>query len=220
MTSMSGPPALPAPRRVAWGWVLTALVATGVSLASTRYLLSGVAMAPPPLKPNFMHHQLAFWLHIGGGSTALLVGPWQFLGRLRRGAPVLHRLLGLVYVSACLVGALAALPMALGSNGGWVAAAGFETLALLWLWTTLRAVLAVRSGDIAAHRLWMVRSFSLTLAGVTLRLYLPLALIGLAPFSVIYAGIAWLCWAPNLLMSDRIGAALGAPRPQAGLRRG
>ena len=51
----------------------------------------------------------------------------------------------------------------------------------------------------------MIRSFSLTLAGVTLRLYLPITLLGPVSFSPAYAAIAWLCWLPNLLIADRVG---------------
>jgi uncharacterized membrane protein len=178
-------------------------LASLVSLASMRYFAGGGMMIPPPLKPNFLGHPAAFYVHIGAASTALLIGPWQFLRGFRRSHVGIHRMMGGIYVGACFIGALAALPIAVGSNGGSVAAAGFLTLAILWLWTTGRAVLAILSGNVVAHRRWMVRSFALTLAGVTLRLYLPLALLGPLAFSTAYAGIAWLCWAPNLLVADQ-----------------
>jgi uncharacterized membrane protein len=178
-----------------------AALAGVVGLASARYLAGGAIMIPPNLKLNFTTHPAAFYVHIGAASTALLVGPWQFLGSLRRRHRAIHRLFGGVYVTACLVGALAAVPIALGSTGGAVAATGFLSLAGCWLWTTGRAVLAILSGDIPEHRRWMMRSFALTLAGVTLRLYLPVALFGPFGFHDAYAAIAWLCWAPNLLVA-------------------
>ena len=52
---------------------------------------------------------------------------------------------------------------------GLVAAMGFTLLGLATLfttWTALRMVLAHRYGE---HRRWMIRSFSLILAGVMLR---------------------------------------------------
>ena len=202
---------LPAPTRVMSGrvgWLVMVTVASLVSLASTRYLAGGALMIPPPLKPNFLGHPAAFYIHISAATTALLIGPWQFLGAFRRSHTQVHRLMGAIYVTACLVGGLAALPIAVGSNGGPVAAAGFLTLAVLWLWTTGRAVAAILSGDVAAHRRWMVRSFALTLAGVTLRLYLPLALLGPLAFSTAYDGIAWLCWLPNLLVADRFAKSV------------
>ena len=200
-------PALTDPSRPSsgLGWAVGLLLASGVALASVRYLAGGELMIPPPLKPNFMDHPIGFYVHIAAASTALFIGPWQFFARLRLAAPRVHRALGKVYVAACFVGGTAALTIAPESNGGWVAASGFGCLAVLWLWTTGMAVVAVRAGRIADHRRWMRRSFALTLAGVTLRLYLPLAFIGLAPFSTVYAGIAWLCWVPNLLLADRFG---------------
>ena len=189
-----------------WAWIAILLLATGVALASTRYLADG-SMVPPPLKLNFDAHTLLFRLHIGAASTALLLGPWQFLGALRRARPRLHRAIGVIYVGACAIGGVAGLLIAPGTNGGPVAALGFASLACLWLWTTGNAVAAIRRHDIPAHRRWMTRSFALTLAGVTLRLYLPVALLAPLAFSTAYAAIAWLCWVPNLIIAWRMTPA-------------
>jgi hypothetical protein len=48
----------------------------------------------------------------------------------------------------------------------------------------------------------MVRNFALTFAAVTLRLWLPTAIIAGAPFELAYPVIAWLCWVPNLLLAE------------------
>ena len=45
-------------------------------------------------------------------------------------------------------------------------------LAAAWLFSALQAYLAVLRKDIASHRAWMMRNFSLTFAAVTLRIYL------------------------------------------------
>lgn len=202
--TLSPPPAHRiAPSRA--GWLVMVALAGLTSLASTRYFAGGAMMIPPPLKPNFLIHSAAFYVHIGAASTALVIGPWQFLSAFRRRHVRVHRAMGAIYVTACLIGALAAVPIAFGSNGGPLAAAGFLTLAGLWLITTGRALGAILKGDALSHRRWMTRSYALTLAGVTLRLYLPFALFGPLAFSTAYAGIAWLCWAPNLLLADRFG---------------
>ena len=204
MQALSGPTR---GRSRSWGWTIMVILASLTALASTRYVMGGATMIPPPLKPNFLGHSLLFYIHISAASVALLIGPWQFFGPLRRRFRAAHRGLGALYVVACGIGGLAAFPIAIGSNGGPVAAAGFITLAVLWLITTFQAVSAIARGDVQAHRRWMRRSFALTLAGVTLRLYLPLALMGVVAFPVAYAAIAWLCWAPNLLLADRVFAA-------------
>jgi Predicted membrane protein (DUF2306) len=61
---------------------------------------------------------------------------------------------------------------------------------------------AIRGKRRAEHRVWMLRSYGLTLAGVTLRVYLPISqLVGL-PYESSYQAISWLCWVPNLLVVE------------------
>ena len=84
--------------------------------------------------------------------------------------------------------------------------------------TGLRAYLAIRSGEVAPHRRWMVRNFALTFAAVTLRLYLPVSMISGVRFELAYPAIAWLCWLPNLIAAELLlnghvpRAATGAVR--------
>ena len=79
---------------------------------------------------------------------------------------------------------------------------GFAVLAVLWIYTGLRAYLAVRHGAIEMHRKWMVRNFSLTFAAVTLRLYLPVSMAAGVDFAIAYSIIAWLCWVPNVVFAE------------------
>jgi hypothetical protein len=71
-------------------------------------------------------------------------------------------------------------------------------------WTAVRMILAGRFGE---HRRWMSCSFSRILAGVMLRVWVPIygqlvaARIVNFSFETAYAAIAWLCWVPNLLLA-------------------
>ena len=85
-----------------------------------------------------------------------------------------------------------------------MAIAGFAALAVCWLHTAIRALVAILAGDVVAHRRWMVRNFALTFAAVTLRLYLPAAMVSGVPFEAAYPAIAWLCWVPNLLAAEAL----------------
>jgi hypothetical protein len=49
------------------------------------------------------------------------------------------------------------------------------------------------------HRRWMIRTFALTAAAITLRMHLPLVFVCHWPFSIAYPAIAWLCWIPNVV---------------------
>ncbi len=93
--------------------------------------------------------------------------------------------------------------MATVSEEGLPTHLGFGILALLWFFTGLQAYRMVRRGDIEAHRRWMIRNFALTLAAVTLRLYLPLMMAVLRwPFREAYITVSWLCWVPNLVVAE------------------
>lgn len=92
--------------------------------------------------------------------------------------------------------------MAFHAFGGLPSRLGFGLLAAAWLATGLLAYRAIRARDVAGHRRWMIRNFSLTFAAVTLRLYLPAAVVSGMKFEVAYPLIAWLCWVPNLLLAE------------------
>jgi hypothetical protein len=92
--------------------------------------------------------------------------------------------------------------MAFHAFGGLPARLGFGCLAVLWLYTGYRAYRAIRTRDLASHRRWMVRNFALTFAAVTLRLWLPAAVVSGVRFEIAYPAIAWLCWLPNLMVAE------------------
>jgi hypothetical protein len=48
----------------------------------------------------------------------------------------------------------------------------------------------------------MIRSYALTAAAITLRIYLPLSFAFHWPYSIAYPAIAWLCWIPNALAAE------------------
>jgi uncharacterized membrane protein len=158
----------------------------------------------PDMKASFLTHKAGIYAHIFASAVAICLGPFQFLASIRRRFVRLHRWMGRVYLGiGVLVGGLAGLYMATFAFGGVVSKLGFAMLAMLWLYTGLRAFLAIRRGEVTEHRRWMVRNFSLTLAAVTLRILLPASQIGGIPFELAYPAIAWLCWVPNLLVAER-----------------
>lgn len=158
----------------------------------------------PDMKASFLAHRTGIYAHIFASVVAISLGPFQFLASLRQRFVRLHRWMGRAYLGiGVLVGGLAGLYMATFAFGGIASKLGFASLAVLWLYTGLRAFLAIRGGRTVEHRRWMVRNFSLTLAAVTLRILLPVSGIAGIPFEVAYPAIAWLCWVPNLLVAER-----------------
>jgi uncharacterized membrane protein len=113
-----------------------------------------------------------------------------------------HRWIGRTYVAAVAVGGAGALALAPLSQHGLVTHVGFGLLAVVWLLATGTAYWRIRSGDIRAHRRWMIRSYALTFAAVTLRIYLPLSAVAGVSFPDAYQVVAWLCWVPNLVVAE------------------
>lgn len=161
------------------------------------------SLVHPEMEANFLAHSTGIYTHAFASIVALALGPFQFSARLRQKHTDFHRWLGRSYLTVgVLVGGLSGLYMSQYAFGGPVAQLGFALLAVFWLYTGLRAYLAVRRGAIDEHRQWMVRNFSLTFAAVTLRLYLPASMAAGVEFAAAYPIIAWLCWVPNALFAE------------------
>ncbi|MBB3083918.1 DUF2306 domain-containing protein [Geodermatophilus sabuli] len=155
--------------------------------------------------------QLALYLHVGAGGLALLLSPLQFATRLRARAPQVHRVLGRVTVAAIAVAGVAGLVLAPHNLAGPVGTAGFGLLAVLWLGCAATAFRAIRRRDVVTHRRWMVRTFALTYAAVTLRLWLLVLISGQTAVAGVDAAVAFdrayllvpfLSWVPNLLVAE------------------
>lgn len=156
---------------------------------------------------------LAFYAHIVFAGLALVIGPFQFVKRIRDRRPGIHRLLGRAYVVCVLVGGASGLVMATVNTAGISGFFGFGSLAVIWVWFTINAVRAIRRRDVPSHRAWMMRSFALTYGAVTLRFWFGL-LIGVqipfasadASFMTIldqaYAPLPYLAWIPNLIVVE------------------
>ena len=157
------------------------------------------------------------FIHAFSGGIALLLGPFQFLQKLRDRRPTLHRWMGRIYLTGILLGGLSAFVIAPGMISGLVGEVGLKSLAILWLWTGSMAYINIRAGNIETHREWMIRNYALTFAAVTLRLWLGM-LIGTqipfletkyagnfdALFVEVYRVVMWLAWGPNLIVAEML----------------
>ena len=141
-------------------------------------------------------------LHFIAGGIVIIIGALQFSSRIRSKHLTLHRTLGKVYVIGCVAGGLAGLYLAFYSTGGMVTHWGFGTLAVCWIVTTATAYRHIRAGNVRVHQDWMIRSYALTLAALTLRIYIPITQIAGYPFESAYQAIAWMCWVPNLIIAE------------------
>ncbi|GII79620.1 hypothetical protein Sru01_46020 [Sphaerisporangium rufum] len=125
--------------------------------------------------------------HIATAAVALVLGPLQFVPKVRARRRV-HRTIGRVYLLAgVLPSAVATIPVAMWS-GRLVTQIGLTTAAALWLVTAGLAYRAARRGDFTAHRDWMTRNYALTFLAVTARVIVPLSLLVRIPLGGLAAG--------------------------------
>jgi len=201
-------------RKLGWGVMTTLAVIIAVYAIA---LLFVPAMRAPFLRDRFATVPLVAYLHLAGSGIALAIGPFQLNTRIRNRFLHVHRWMGRTYVICVLLGGTAALALATTAQGGLPTHVGFGLLAVLWLFATGKAYRHIRAGDQVSHRRWMIRSYALTFAAVTLRIYLPLSQIAGMSFDAAYQTIVWLCWVPNLIVAEwiilrqRTGASIVEP---------
>ena len=145
-----------------------------------------------------------FYTHISLGGVALLIGWSQFSENFRNKNIQLHRLIGKIYVGSVLLSAISGIYIGYFATGGIISATGFISLGIIWFYTTLKAFLEIKNGNVEQHKRMMVYSYAACFAAVTLRLMLPLLMIIFNDFILAYQVVAWMCWIPNLLVAHLI----------------
>lgn len=110
-----------------------------------------------------------YYAHLVTAVAPLLLGPFQFWTWLRLKRAIVHRTLGKIYMVGSLLGGLTAfyLSITIDLQGSIVP---LVLLSTIWLFMTVSAWVAIKNGNIAAHRLFMIRSYALAMVFVFLRL--------------------------------------------------
>ena len=135
----------------------------------------------------------------------MLSGWSQFIKSIRTKRIHIHRLLGKVYVLSVLISGIAGMYIAWHAEGGSIARWGFIFMDVAWLSTTIIAFKSIKAKDVVNHENWMIRSYAVCWAAVTLRLWIPLFMSFTSlEFIEAYRIIAWLSWVPNLMVAELI----------------
>ena len=196
--------------KVALIMMILGSLAIGMYAVSFQLRLSG----NPEFHLRFNDMFVFTSMHVIGGAVVLLVGGFQFVPAIRQNYPRVHRWMGRLYLSFVLIGGIGGLVMAPVSDGGLVAHFGFGVLAVLWLFSGAQAYAAIRRGDVASHKIWMMRNFAMAFGAVNLRVYLGLFAAAGIPFSEAYPVVAWLSWVLNLVFVEWFLVQQGGRQPQ------
>jgi len=190
-------------KKILWGIFIFFAVVIGVyPLAYLFFDMSqGFLAGKTDLKDQLW--PFAFYVHISFGGLALFIGWLQFVNAFRNKYLKWHRMIGKVYLISILFSGVAGLYISFFATGGIISTLGFGGLAICWVATSVSAYLSILKGQINDHEYWMIRSYALCFAAVTLRLWIPLSQIGFQmDFLFAYRIISWLCWIPNLIVAE------------------
>jgi uncharacterized membrane protein len=204
-TALERPLLAPTGRRVPTWWWFAAVLALGIAAYSLRYAFIGEPAYVPEFAASFRERPLTVTIHTLFGPAALLLGLVNHLAAMRHGGrwPA-HRWVGRVYVLSAVFLSGAGLSMAFHAAGGLGPRVAFALLAIATLATSLQGYRHIRARNVRQHREWMLRSYALVFAAVTLRIWMPAltVLVYQGQFVPAYRWAAWLCWVPNALFVE------------------
>lgn len=119
----------------------------------------------------FAEHRFLTLVHVVSGSLFFIFAPLQFVARLRTSHPKLHRYSGRILLTIVAISLIPGLFFGIVMPfGGGLEAVMIGALGISLLYAMATAVIAIRRGDVARHREWMIRMFANALAISTARL--------------------------------------------------
>ncbi|GAA0349318.1 DUF2306 domain-containing protein [Bacillus horti] len=146
---------------------------------------------------------LMIQIHIGLAIIALITGPLGLIKRLRIKNLTFHKWNGRLYVLSIVLNFIPGVYVAFFASGGLPSTIGFLVLNTLWLVTTLRAYIAIRAKKVEEHVTWIIRSFFLSFANMTIYIILAITHHGFdLAYGLSYTIAVWLCWMINLLLAE------------------
>ena len=113
-----------------------------------------------------------FYIHITAGSLCIAAALIQFSRYIMKKSKAIHRFSGKIYVFVVLfLGAPTGLFMSFFAKGSFWERALFMFMAGWWFTTTLYGLSTIHKRNIIAHKIWMIRSYSMAMTAVTFRVY-------------------------------------------------
>ena len=202
--------------------IFLALIGVAIGVRRTAQLVPIVAHGyrPPAVSSNprlaqlaalddlFARHPILTLVHIVPGMLFMILGPLQFSSRIRARHLRWHRLSGRVFVICGLVIGISALVMSFGmpAIGGVNQAAATTLFGTFFLAALCKAFWHIRRREVALHREWMIRAFSIGLAVAAIRpimgvFFATSPLTGLTPRE--FFGIAfWIGFVLHLMAAE------------------
>ena len=143
--------------------------------------------------------------HIVLGIVATIIGPFQFIPKLRNKYLKRHRQLGRIYIISTVLSGIAGMYMAATSNVSLPYAVGLFMLGVVWATFSIMAFISIKNKKVDLHKDWMIRSYVVTLAFVSFRFVKDILLaLEIGTNKEITVLMSWACWAIPLVITEII----------------
>ena len=180
-----------------FGWVAVGfLCVLGALVAASQ-----IPPNPKSYSPEFAKHPMTTLLHVVPGLLFMVLGPFQFMPKIRRKFPEFHRWSGRVFAIACLPIGISAIVIANWfPTGGVGEQISMTFFGLAFLYYTIKGVQHIRRKQMWQHRACMLRVFALGLSVAVFRVVMAVAHFGFGLNAMSYLdlkltlsfGIVWL----------------------------
>lgn len=181
-----------------------ALPVTEARLTLARSLFPDYADEIPGIERRFAESPAVTLLHVIPGALLLILGLLQFSPRIRDRHLNFHRWSGRVVVILAIFAGLTGLWIGVVlpySSNERLPSAVFGALFLM---AAAMGIAAIRRGDVARHREWMIRLYAVAVGIVVIRLVGPpiILLLTPTPFREIIGLTFWAGWGLSVMVAE------------------
>ncbi|NSL85964.1 DUF2306 domain-containing protein [Chitinophaga sp. Mgbs1] len=187
------------------------LAAIGLVMVIRRVLVVSGSLASfnpsggKPFDHGFTENPLLTFIHILPGAIFMLLGPLQFIPRLRSRFPAFHRTSGRIFIISAYITGISAvmMPFVMLPIGGINEAAASILFGCWFLLALSMAWYHILHQHTGLHREWMIRAFATGLAVSTVRPIIALffGFSGLPP-QVFFGTAFWIGFTLHLIIAE------------------
>jgi uncharacterized membrane protein len=177
-----------------------------LAIATGLYSLAFIffdSIGDPKFHEKISTSPIMWCFHLFGGGLSLIVSTFAISEHVRIKYLELHKLMGKVYVISIVFASIGGFFLAFNSESGAVSGFAFGILSIIWFYSTLMAFIKIKSKKIIEHKVWMYRSFALTIGAVFLRIEVPfIMMLSKNNWVESFGTVAWLSWVPSLIITE------------------
>jgi uncharacterized membrane protein len=146
-----------------------------------------------------------FWVfpHIVLGIVATIIGPFQFIPKIRNKYLKTHRQLGRVYIISTVLSGISGMYMAMTSGINLPYAVGLFMMGFAWTTSSIMAFMSIKNRKVDLHKDWMIRSYVITFSFVLFRFVEDILMaLEIGTRGEVLTLMSWASWAIPLFIAE------------------